>query len=76
MQGGQWRPWLAYAYTGADPTKAHKYEVTVTGSRLRASVDGVSYIDYTDPNAIKGTGVGVTNSLSKGDIDSVVIQTH
>ncbi len=73
MQDGQWRPWLAYAKTGADPTQVHNYKVRVVGNHIQVWMDNQLYIDYQDPNPIPDGGVGVTNEQSSGAFDNVQV---
>ena len=76
MQNGQWRPWLAWAPTGADPMKMHNYQVEANGNRIQVWMDGVKYIDYTDPDPIPDGGIGVTNDGSVGAIDNVEVRVE
>lgn len=74
MQNGKWRPWLAYAHVGIDPTEPHNYKVRVVGNQIQVWVDGQPVIQYTDPNPIPDGGIGVSNDHSRGAFDNVQVQ--
>lgn len=74
MQNGKWRPWLAYAHVGIDPTQPHNYKVRVVGNQIQVWVDGQPVIQYTDPNPIPEGGIGVSNDHSQGAFDNVQVQ--
>jgi hypothetical protein len=74
MQNGVWHPWLNSAYTGADPTKPHNFQVKVVGSKISVWQDGIPMMEYSDPNPIPSGGIGVTNDNSRGRFDNVKIQ--
>ncbi|GAB4561194.1 MAG: hypothetical protein Kow0047_08350 [Anaerolineae bacterium] len=74
MQNGRWVPWLAAANVGVDPTQWNTYRVSVVGNSVRVYFNGQLVINYFDVNPILGTGVGVTNDQSWGQIDNVVVQ--
>lgn len=73
MQGGVWRPWLAYANTGVNPFKANDYQVRVAGGTVEVKVNGKTAIRYTDSKPIATGGVGAINDGSSGRMSKVTV---
>jgi hypothetical protein len=73
MQGGEWRPALAYANTKTDAFKANDYQVRVAGNAVEVKVNGETALKYTDPNPVKTGGVGVKNEASQGSITKAAV---
>ncbi len=68
---GRWKPWLAYGKGFGDPMQWHNYRVTVSGSSVKAYVDGKEILTYVDPHPIKSGRAGVINDNSSGRFDNV-----
>ncbi len=74
MQNGRWKPWLAWADIGVDPTRWQQYRVVTHGNNIQVYLNGTLVIQFYDPHPILGTGIGVTNDRSHGRIDNVRVK--
>lgn len=49
---------------GYDPAQTYTFTVVKENARIRVLVDGTLYIDYTDPNPLNGSLVGVRTNIA------------
>ncbi|NSW56557.1 MAG: DUF1080 domain-containing protein [Armatimonadetes bacterium] len=58
-QGGVHMPGLATARNAGDPLDWRQVRISADGPRIRASVDGREFIDFTDPSPIPSGRIGL-----------------